>query len=58
VDLEQLESLIDEKTKILLVNNPSNPCGSVWTKKHMLDIIEVLFKTNYENTRLQKNIRL
>nr|XP_036218287.1 tyrosine aminotransferase-like isoform X2 [Bactrocera oleae] len=42
-DLRQLESLIDEKTAALLINNPSNPCGSVFSQKHLegfLDICE------------------
>jgi len=34
VDLEDLESKIDSKTKVLLVNNPSNPCGSCWSREH------------------------
>jgi len=25
-----------------MVNNPSNPCGSVWSKTHMLEILEVV----------------
>jgi tyrosine aminotransferase len=33
--------LIDENTKAILVNNPSNPCGSSFTKKHSLEIIQV-----------------
>ncbi|KAN0023224.1 hypothetical protein ACTFIU_011391 [Dictyostelium citrinum] len=41
VDLEHLKSLIDDKTKAILVNNPSNPCGIVYSKQHLLDIIEV-----------------
>jgi tyrosine aminotransferase len=31
---------VNENTRALLVNNPSNPCGSVFSKKHMLEIIE------------------
>jgi tyrosine aminotransferase len=34
-DLEHMESLIDEDTKCILVNNPSNPCGSVFSKDHL-----------------------
>ncbi|PVU95958.1 hypothetical protein BB559_002549 [Furculomyces boomerangus] len=44
IDLEQLESLIDAKTKAVLINNPSNPCGSNWSKQHILDIIEICNK--------------
>lgn len=35
VDLEQLEKSINKKTKAILLNNPSNPCGSCFTKAHM-----------------------
>jgi tyrosine aminotransferase len=35
VDLENLKETIDENTRAILVNNPSNPCGSCWTKEHM-----------------------
>jgi len=31
-DLEEMESLIDEGTRAIVINNPSNPCGSVYTK--------------------------
>uniref|UniRef100_A0A0K8VK99 Tyrosine aminotransferase n=1 Tax=Bactrocera latifrons TaxID=174628 RepID=A0A0K8VK99_BACLA len=40
-DLRQLESLIDEKTAALLINNPSNPCGSVFSQKHLEDILDI-----------------
>uniref|UniRef100_A0A8C9T7N8 Tyrosine aminotransferase n=1 Tax=Scleropages formosus TaxID=113540 RepID=A0A8C9T7N8_SCLFO len=41
IDLQNLESLIDEKTACLVVNNPSNPCGSVYSKEHLQDILAV-----------------
>ncbi|XP_026865498.2 tyrosine aminotransferase [Electrophorus electricus] len=40
-DLQQLESLIDDKTTCLIMNNPSNPCGSVFTKTHLCNILSV-----------------
>lgn len=41
IDLEHLKSQIDSKTKAILVNNPSNPCGSCFTRQHMEEIIAV-----------------
>lgn len=41
VDLKQMESLINEKTKAILVNNPGNPCGNVFSKEHILEILEI-----------------
>ena len=43
-DLEQLEQLIDENTAALLINNPSNPCGSVFSKSHLEDLIGICEK--------------
>lgn len=44
VDLEQMESLIDSNTAALLINNPSNPCGSVFSERHLLDILSICEK--------------
>ncbi|XP_049580526.1 tyrosine aminotransferase isoform X3 [Syngnathus scovelli] len=41
VDLQHLESLVDDKTSLLIVTNPSNPCGSVFTKEHLQKILTV-----------------
>lgn len=43
-DLNQMESLIDEKTTAILVNNPSNPCGSVYSREHLQAILAVAEK--------------
>eukprot|EP00795_Rhopilema_esculentum_P001117 gene1117-15457_t len=40
-DLEHLESQIDKRTRFILVNNPSNPCGSVYSKEHLLQLIGI-----------------
>lgn len=41
IDLEALEDLVvPGRTKAIVVNNPSNPCGSVFSREHMVDIIE------------------
>ena len=44
VDLEQMESLIDNNTAAILVNNPSNPCGSVYPREHLEAILAVAAK--------------
>uniref|UniRef100_A0A673LXH2 Tyrosine aminotransferase n=1 Tax=Sinocyclocheilus rhinocerous TaxID=307959 RepID=A0A673LXH2_9TELE len=41
IDLQHLESLIDDKTACLIVNNPSNPCGSVFSREHQHKILSV-----------------
>ena len=43
-DLEEMDSLIDANTSAILVNNPSNPCGSNFSRKHIEDIIKVAEK--------------
>jgi len=40
-DVAQLEALIDSRTRGIVINNPSNPCGSVYPKDHLLDLIGV-----------------
>jgi tyrosine aminotransferase len=40
VDLEHAATLVDEKTRLIVVNNPSNPCGSVYSKTHLQDIVK------------------
>ncbi|XP_007906137.1 tyrosine aminotransferase [Callorhinchus milii] len=41
IDLKHLESLIDDKTACIIINNPSNPCGSVFSKFHLQKILAV-----------------
>eukprot|EP00658_Telonema_sp_P-2_P041888 TRINITY_DN3000_c0_g2_i1.p1 TRINITY_DN3000_c0_g2~~TRINITY_DN3000_c0_g2_i1.p1 ORF type:complete len:437 (-),score=136.68 TRINITY_DN3000_c0_g2_i1:245-1555(-) len=43
-DLEQMESQIDENTACMLINNPSNPCGSVFPKEHLEAILAIAEK--------------
>lgn len=40
-NLSQLESLVDKNTAAIIVNNPSNPCGSVYSKSHLNAILEI-----------------
>ena len=41
VDLSGVRSLVTPKTKAILVNNPSNPCGSNFSEEHLHDIVSV-----------------
>jgi tyrosine aminotransferase len=41
VDLDHLESLIDDNTRAIVINNPSNPCGSVFDESHLRDILAI-----------------
>ena len=40
-DLQHMESLIDSRTKLILITNPSNPCGSVYTQDHIRAITDI-----------------
>ncbi|KAJ2663271.1 hypothetical protein IWW48_001373 [Coemansia sp. RSA 1200] len=44
IDIEHMESLIDANTAAILINNPSNPCGSNFTKAHLKAILAVCEK--------------
>jgi tyrosine aminotransferase len=39
VDIEDLERKVTPRTKLIVVVNPCNPCGSVFSKEHLLDIL-------------------
>lgn len=36
-----MESLINDKTRAILINNPGNPCGNVFSREHILDILKI-----------------
>lgn len=40
IDFNHLQSQIDSKTAAIVVNNPSNPCGSVFSREHMKELLE------------------
>lgn len=44
IDLEQLEELIDENTAALILTNPSNPCGNVFSEAHLTAVIDLCEK--------------
>lgn len=44
MDFEQLESIIDEKCKALILCNPHNPGGIVWKKETLVQLAEVCAK--------------
>lgn len=39
VELSDLIELADNRTAAILVNNPSNPCGSVYSESHIEDLL-------------------
>lgn len=41
-----LRKYITDKTKALLINNPSNPTGSVYSKEELIDIVNVCLEKN------------
>jgi len=41
IDLDDLESKIDDTTRAILINNPSNPCGNVLPIVNLKGLIEI-----------------
>jgi len=42
IDISHMESLIDERTRAVITCNPSNPCGSVYSKQHLTRLLDML----------------
>ena len=41
-DMEALRAAITPKTKMLIVNNPGNPTGAVFTQDHLQEIADTV----------------
>eukprot|EP00172_Hildenbrandia_rubra_P000205 Plantae.Rhodophyta-Hildenbrandia_rubra.ctg10936.p1 GENE.Plantae.Rhodophyta-Hildenbrandia_rubra.ctg10936~~Plantae.Rhodophyta-Hildenbrandia_rubra.ctg10936.p1 ORF type:complete len:513 (+),score=116.04 Plantae.Rhodophyta-Hildenbrandia_rubra.ctg10936:104-1540(+) len=41
INLNDVGRLADERTAALIINNPSNPCGSVYSKQHLEDVVSI-----------------
>ena len=46
IDLDYLESCVSEQTKAILICNPSNPSGKVYTKDELNSISEIIVKND------------
>ncbi|MDR0763272.1 MAG: aminotransferase class I/II-fold pyridoxal phosphate-dependent enzyme [Bacteroidales bacterium] len=46
MDFENLESILDERCKVLLLSNPHNPAGIVWKKETLRQLAEICAKHN------------
>lgn len=40
-DLCHMQSLVDGNTVAIIYNNPSNPCGSVYSARHIMEILDI-----------------
>ncbi|WP_346858931.1 PatB family C-S lyase [uncultured Draconibacterium sp.] len=45
-DLEDLKSKIDKNTKLLLLCNPQNPGGMVWTREELVALTDICLENN------------
>lgn len=46
VEVENLKSLLTPKSKVLLINTPSNPMGSILTRRNLEEIAELAMERN------------
>lgn len=44
IDWDEVENNISKKTKLIIINNPHNPTGTVWSKEDMLALEKLLLK--------------
>ncbi|MGB9614597.1 MAG: PatB family C-S lyase [Fervidobacterium sp.] len=44
IDFENLENSIDDRTKMIIISNPHNPVGRVWTPEELEKIYEIALK--------------
>lgn len=45
IDWDELESLVSEKTKMIIINNPHNPTGKILTKSDLLNLQRIVSDT-------------
>ncbi len=41
MDFDELKNSIDNRTKMIIISNPHNPGGSVWTKDELTELAEI-----------------
>ena len=46
VDWNQVKDAINVKTRMIIINTPHNPSGSIWSKQDWLQLIELVKDTN------------
>jgi N-succinyldiaminopimelate aminotransferase len=44
IDTQELERAITPRTKLLILNNPHNPTGKVWTKEELMSVANLAIK--------------
>lgn len=43
---KELQKHISDKTKLIIINNPSNPTGAVYTKEELIEIVNICIENN------------
>lgn len=46
VDWQQVKTAINAKTRMIIINTPHNPSGSIWSKQDWLNLIELIRERN------------
>ena len=52
VDLDSLEALADENTVAMVIINPSNPCGNVFTSQHLKKVRVTCLDQGFRSTSI------
>jgi aspartate aminotransferase len=42
LDAGRIEEVIDDRTRAIIINSPNNPTGAVYSKKNLLELLDVL----------------